>query len=417
MSYYKDYHDPRYIWAALGWFTACAFSGLVRRKHQGFPTLNLYGLSGCGKSELIHKVLAMHYGCKPELGFSGSSPFAIQQHLASNTIFPCCIDEFRAGEDDYKLKAVQQIIRSLYDDSIVSKGRSDLTVHNRRLIGVLSIVGEHCYEDEASVQRTFQIGMDRTYISKLNNNEALKKKAHIGYRWLHNSEHKGKLGNILLRHIENNYDIVDECIDLAEKVVDDLEDEYPIKVERKKKGYIAVISGLIFLRHVYRLYGLEFPAKLVSEIIPFIYQANPRETYDTSSDKGTFESLFDITDHVFTTEKRARRSIRGTVAELDNDDSEIIYLELRRWYKAVQSQVKGGVLSAALSQQESFNALLRHNFQSDPKTVIVDLIPGEKTGRIIPFRGYCVVLDLRKVRERYQVSTDWLDVVDMSGEF
>lgn len=397
---YPLYHEPRYLYPALGWFCAAPISAMLRATVGGFPTMMVSGLPGLGKSQLIKRVLGPHFGSKTTNSFDTTTMFAVKQFLISNNLCPFVIDEFRDLEPT-KVHAIQGLIRNLWDGSQTSSGRQDRSVVQERYVAPLCLIGEHHYSDEATIHRTFSIRIDRTWIDHVRTlSEKEKADLELRQQWLHASAHQGILGNLLLEWIEANLNEIPNVIAWARKLVDKT---CPVNNERKRTGYIGVFAGLYLLSKVYAVHNVPFflDKKTLTEAV---YAADARIDDFKQNDTTTFRSLFQTTDLVITTANRNNRPLLGVVyvRDIGQDRQNIVYFEAVRWFQQIKEQLKGST-SATISDQFSFMELLK-DAARNPDSAIV----GFNTTHPM-FRKNCVEVDLDKLSEKFEINTDqWL---------
>ena len=391
---YTTYHEPRFIWTSLGWFASCAVKELIRYKLKGFPTLMVCGLAGSGKSWLIRDVLSMHYGCQNSHSFAGTTSFAIRKRLTSNNVCPLIVDEYR---DLWERRTAEtlEMIRSLFDGYQSSQGRATGTLLKETFQTPLCLVGEHHYTDEASVQRSLIITLNRSWLNHLHatstqEQEELTKKR----SWLHNLKYQGWLGTILIKWVSENINEVYNIIDIAKKIVDDT---CPTTVDRKRVGCAAVITGHLILAQIYKSYGLVYPLRK-QEMLDALYASDVTLNIEQNYDTDTLQHLFEITDSVIISGHRMRATHEGTLYAFDIENKQYIYFDLIRWHRSIKPNIKVSE-SATLTDKDAFASLIQdHQKQKD--SPFIEVADGT------PVFEHCVKVDLNRVKTMFKINIE-----------
>jgi hypothetical protein len=403
---YATYHEPTFIWPALGWFASCVAKQLIYQHYEGFPILVIQGLSQSGKSHLIEHVLSRHYGCQGPHDFATTSIVAIRTWLSSNNICPMIIDEFRHYEGSKEPKANEMIhmIRALHDRFQSSRGTANSSSGglNKSIFQTpLCLTGEHGFTDSASLSRTITIPINRNWINEYRLLPDEERKILDERRmWLHDSKHQGWLGSILLKWVVENYATTEDLIKQAKDIAFDT---CPTKEGRKCKCCATDIFGHKLMGSLYRNYNLNYPLKK-SEMLNYLYTCDPT-ILSGQSDTDTIRYLFELTDSIIIDAHRARMPHENSLYCFDIEDPSYMYLDVNRWYRLLRPQVKA-MESATLSEKNAFVALLHDQVGRD-KSPFVTFVEAH------PVLGKCVKIDLKQVQATYGVNvTQWKGIVD-----
>lgn len=414
-EHYPHYHEPRYIFPALGWFSAAPMSAFLRHHTEGFPVLLIRGMSGSGKSTLIDGVLGPHFGLNTPTDFGASTHFAMSRMLTANNIYPALIEEFR-DKNENKVAFIEGLIRPLWDGLTRDFGTGGKNIRKESLIAPLCIVGEHSYTDEAALHRTYRIQIDREWINQVREwEEDAKVKgvnspelaALIKHRtWLENARHRGMMVTILVQWITENYDLIPEIIENAKTLV---EETSPIpRGHRKNDGFVSIISGILLLKTIYSEYGLKFfltRKALLDALYTADTQLHDFETYDTD----TFRTLFQKTDFlIIDTLSRTGKTPEGKFYHFDVHDPDVVHFDIGRWHSSIESVVRK-TASAALAQMSTFRELLIDSTKDDESVVL-------GFGKSKVFRD-SVAISLSRVAQKYWISTDqWKNIEQLMDE-
>lgn len=398
ITHYAGFHEPRYLWPALGWMVSCPLSAWLHEIIGGFPTMMVTGLPGSGKSQLM-KLLGHNFGAITDSGYEGTTIFSIMRHLTSNNIIPFILDEFRINNSQ-KTLALQGNIRSLWDKSQSSAGRSDRTVVHTTFSNPLCIMGEHHYQDEATLHRTYSIRIDRTWVNYVREkmDEPQREWNRRQQSWLGQKKNLGMLGTIVWQFIEANAAEIKELITYCNDKISEESIVRGLVTERKVKACAGVFSGLVLMKAICKEYGIAFPIT-TTEMIECVFTADPELSDYSNHDTNTLRTLFRKTDIAFTEAMTAGRSMRGSVILFDPDDPEIAYMSVTRWHECVSKKLSGDA-SASLSDLSSFYALLKDSARTEGSAIL-----GEYT-KHPSFKVDCWKLNLKRVQNLYNVNTD-----------
>lgn len=150
---------PQVVWPVMGWWAACALK--VRLASQGyrFPTLNLYGTRGSGKTSLVTQVLQGLSGYDESRTYDcNTTQFVMLSLLGSSVSVPIAFSEYRRTS----LKAPDRILRYLlllYDTGHDPRGKADQSVVDYILSAPVSVDGEDAITDPAALERILQVNM------------------------------------------------------------------------------------------------------------------------------------------------------------------------------------------------------------------------------------------------------------------
>lgn len=409
---YDGYHEERYIWPALGWFTAVPLSAFFREKISGFPAMVIYGLPGSGKSQLSTKVLSPHFGCIGPTVYDTSTPYFIKHHMLSNNICPMVVDNFKEQPGNNQTQKAQDligIISASWDGNMTGGGKVDGSLRIDRFQAPLCVTAEHLYNEESTVQRTFSILINHNwtnYMKGVSEEEKLEHQKKVA--WLHDKKRSGYLGTIILNWIIEN---LDEALDIIDQCMVKLRKECAKSstVERKRDGFSGPLAGLYLLKRIYNHYGLKFPVR-TSEFLPLIMEADP-EAKKVSHGSSALKELFKATDTVISLNLRRRTPLIGSVYVIDPHEKRYAYFDINRWRSEIKFLMTG-TSSASLTNDTAFYNLLQDCLTSDEETPIVDFPKNHPI-----FKQMCVKLDLVKVAKKYRVNThQWEDIETQYGE-
>jgi hypothetical protein len=152
--YINEHHI---VWGALGWFVAALFKPELEKQRVRFPTLNLFGTRGSGKTTLIHELQKMVGYIQPTTYDANTTQFVMLALFSSTNAIPISISEYRRSEGSGDL--LSRRIRLAYDTGYDSRGRADQTTVQYPLCAPITVDGEDPITDSATVERSIQLNL------------------------------------------------------------------------------------------------------------------------------------------------------------------------------------------------------------------------------------------------------------------
>jgi hypothetical protein len=202
--------------------------------------------------------------------------------------------------------------------------------------------------------------------------------------------------NIVLRWVEQNFEVVDEIIQQAlDLFANTAKYPHPNVSARSEKSIVSIITGILLLRNVFAAYSVKFPWGMQT-IMTAIYSASVLE--DTgSTDMVVMRMLFQATDNIIVDAARNGRTLQGTVYVFDPENKNIIYFEAKRWLAFLQPALRNST-TAALMKISSFIAMLDDNAGAAGSPVL------EVNAEHTVFATNCVKIDLNAVEKSLQIN-------------
>lgn len=405
---YPHYHEPKYIYPALGWFIA-SFVAEFLRNHgmkSNIPTLFIRGIMGSGKSTLIEKVFVRHLGLEDPKIAGQTTPFFLAKSLSSSNMFPTIIEEFR-NEDERKVGMYAEIIRSLWNGQAKGFGVGDGKVRKEKLISSVCILGEHLFADPAVNERLFVITLDKVWVDKINKLTVAEKQWYTDRQeWFDDDSHKCVLSSIILEWLQDNVDLIPIIID---KAIDLVHSTTPIKntQSRKNHGIVGVVTGLLIFNQIYRDHNLNFFLKKQA-MLDALYSADNMIADYNTSDTDAMRVLFNKTDFEITKAVSGKRSLDGLVYHFDHETN-LIHFHITRWHGIIAESVRR-THAASLTELRAFKELLYNNAR-DSESVIHSFDSSPLFGK------GSVAIDTQKLSEQYEISVrQWKNQEDLIDE-
>lgn len=143
-------NEPESVWPMLGWYASACMKPWLESQGYRFPTLNVTGSRGSGKTTLIQRVMMPLFGqVDPKSYDAGTTRFVVLSLLGSTNAVPIAFSEFR-------YESVEKFLRFVllsYDTGHDPRGRPDQTTVDYPLMAPFSLDGEDIVTDPAARQR------------------------------------------------------------------------------------------------------------------------------------------------------------------------------------------------------------------------------------------------------------------------
>jgi len=156
-----EINDPEVIWPILSWYMATPYKVLLNSAGVSFPTLNVYGTRGSGKTTTLTRVMQPLLGyTKPFSHDCSTTPFVLLSLLSSTNSIPISFSEFRRSgmrEADYT-KLLRYVLLA-YDAGYDARGRPDQTTTEYQLSAPFTLDGEDALSDAAAQERSVIINL------------------------------------------------------------------------------------------------------------------------------------------------------------------------------------------------------------------------------------------------------------------
>jgi len=155
------FNESRIVWPVLGWAFATPVKPILASLGVRFPTLNLYGTRGSGKTTTLLQIVQPLLGyIEPRTYDCNTTPFVLLSLFASTNAIPIAFSEFRRStlaEREY-IKLHRFVLLS-YDVGHDPRGRPDQTTVDYPLSAPFSLDGEDAVSDAAAKERTIIVNL------------------------------------------------------------------------------------------------------------------------------------------------------------------------------------------------------------------------------------------------------------------
>jgi hypothetical protein len=155
----------------IGWFSACFLCQPIRHVWAQFPTLQVYGEAGSGKSKTVELFNHMHYWEKhpKKMSASGQTFFPILAAISQSASFPVIFEEFKPREmAKYAKDMILNVVRNNYEGNAVERGGlsketgpKGIVVNGYRNTAPLAFVGEAMETQTAALERCVVVPMSK----------------------------------------------------------------------------------------------------------------------------------------------------------------------------------------------------------------------------------------------------------------
>ena len=156
-----EINNPETLWPILSWFMATPYKPLLRAAGVSFPTLNVYGTRGSGKTTTVTRVMQPLVGyMQPTALDCSTTQFVLLTQLSSTNAVPISLSEFRRSgmrEGDHA-RLIRYVLLA-YDSSFDARGRADQTVQEYHLLAPFTLDGEDAIADPAAQERSLIVNL------------------------------------------------------------------------------------------------------------------------------------------------------------------------------------------------------------------------------------------------------------------
>lgn len=153
-----SYNEPAKAVAILGWCAGCFLKNHLKEANIKFPHLFLIGEAGSGKSNTMERLILPIFGKNHIFAASQVTSFVLMRDSASSNLAPQPLDEFKPSKlDRYKLDALLNHMRDVYDWHDGVRGRADQTMVFYKLMAPLVVAGEESPEETATRERSIEL--------------------------------------------------------------------------------------------------------------------------------------------------------------------------------------------------------------------------------------------------------------------
>lgn len=225
---------PDVISKMVGWFTACIYRAYFHRGYGKFPLLHINGAAGAGKTAMALTMSHLFYfNQEPKSLTPQSTPFAIQQHMASSISIPLILDEYKPHEMTQELhNRLKLLFRDAYNMRDVMKGGGNRDSDDYRSLTQTQLAAPLCFiaeaaEEEAAVAERVVL----MTVVKPASSVSLKWLARY-QKWDRNKKHLAILGQHLASEAINT------------TTVESLQQEFDVLAEEARNKYMLTEADL-----------------------------------------------------------------------------------------------------------------------------------------------------------------------------
>lgn len=164
-------NTPGVLGKMLGWFCAAFLTQMIRRRKQSFPSLQIYGQAGAGKSKTVILLNHLHYNHNPTKQFSvsGQTVFPLIAAVGASASIPVIFEEVKRRQlNKNMLDFLQGVLRSNYTADTISRGSlskdksvRELMVTEYKNEAPVCFVGEAIEDQSAILERCIAVAMSK----------------------------------------------------------------------------------------------------------------------------------------------------------------------------------------------------------------------------------------------------------------
>ena len=340
-----EINDDAVVAKLLGWFCAAFLTQLIRRKFKRFPSMQVFGQAGAGKSMSVILLNHMHYhAVEPrQFGVSGQTMFPLIVAVATSASLPLVFEEMKTRQLSKATKDfLQNILRSNYTADQLQRGSlgrdksvREPTVTDFANAAPICFVGE-AIEDQAAI-------LERCVVVALSKSGQKGREGHFEYCMDH-ATHMGRIGKRLAEvTLSLDREVLNEEVSRNFKMVTGLAQAAMIDGASRPAFNLAVtLTGLELLRMgLESVFNGKFNARiqvLKESILDNVSDSIPRNMSEASRVLDTMAQLSRSTDESF----RLMPNLDYTI----NEDGKTMDLKLRtafskyvKWQRSLGMEV------------------------------------------------------------------------------
>jgi hypothetical protein len=262
-----------------GWFSAAFLTPFLRRFYRQFPSLQVFGHAGAGKSKSVQTFNQLHYYMQlpRELQATGGTAYVQLAAVGGSSSMPVVFEEVKQREMTKQLKdQLLNMFRGNYDGQALARGGLSRDAASKEVVvnryaneGPIVFVGESLESQAAIIERCIVVSMtkaDRSGKSEM-------------YAYLRNRATEiGKIGRAMannalaidMREMRNKMD------DLQDRIASSIGVEQAENLSRPVYNLSVVALGLDLLRcTLAEVFGDRFDGRM-AELSDFIIEHSMR---------------------------------------------------------------------------------------------------------------------------------------------
>jgi hypothetical protein len=158
-----SFNVPHVALPILGWTVACFFAPAIREALDAFPTLDVEGEAGAGKSSTVTAIVARMWalhGAARALG--EQTRFTLMRAVDGSNSIPLVFEENKSSRfSERQQNLVSNLIRDSYNAFEGQRGMADQSMRSYRYQAPIVLVGETGFTETAVLDRLVTVPMTR----------------------------------------------------------------------------------------------------------------------------------------------------------------------------------------------------------------------------------------------------------------
>ena len=164
-------NTPLNLGLGLGWLSACFLCQPIRRASRQFPTLQVFGQAGAGKSATLELLSNLHYYRQTprKLAAAGQTLYPIIAAVVGSASTPVIFEEVKRREmSKTQIDALMNLLRNAYDGSQYQRGGLGAegkgpVIHDYTVTAPTVILGESLENQSAVLERCVVMSLSKAH--------------------------------------------------------------------------------------------------------------------------------------------------------------------------------------------------------------------------------------------------------------
>lgn len=350
----------------IGWFSAAFLCPIFRRYYKQFPSLQVYGQAGAGKSRTVSLLNHLNYYLQQpsELAVAGQTQFPIISAIASSSSIPVVFEEMKPRELSKTMyDFMLNVFRTNYGANMIARGSLSKDSGNREpVVNKFANRAPTVFVGEAlEVQSAV---LERCIVVSLSKQDRHGRGVHDKWLEVNQFHELGKIGKALMECTLalNVSEFCKEFSALKEELLEQLPEEGSKREDKVRPIYNLAVAlmGLRFFQKVLnRTFGTEFDEQLnhmQATLMGNVDEHIPEIRSEASKVLDTMAQLSKIEDVTFKLQRGREYTVDGDNIDIKLKPAYARYMKYMRSLGLMPLYDTDSAFIAAMSRYEGTKA-------------------------------------------------------------